>query len=409
MVALVFRAYPLFVGTKGNTVSKFGKFSSNLPSGLFLITFGRFISNVAYRMVFPFLPTISRGLGVTTGTMGTALAMRDLVEMTSPLLGKLIDKRGTNKAMVAGILGLGMATALQGASSGLILFVFALVLTAISKNSFDIGSSAWAGEAVPFANRSRAIGLIETTWALSFIVGMPLASVLIRAGTWRTPFFVIAVFCAITGIIFRYRLPPDPGVTKANHRTSLSPTAKKAIVAMVALGSGHMMMLVTFATFLEDEHDISTSGLGLVALIIGLAELVGSGGVTLFGDKFGKVIVVKFSLMLSLPLSMALPLGSSSIWLALLLISLWFICTESVIVSMLSTCTELDQKARGAMMGFVYAGWALGRIFGAIFGSRVYENSGILPVAIVMTVVLTAALFVVHQAFKNPTSTGEVM
>ena len=147
-------------------MSKFGKFSSNLPSGLFLITFGRFISNVAYRMVFPFLPTISRGLGVTTGTMGTALAMRDLVEMTSPLLGKLIDKRGTNKAMVAGILGLGMATALQGASSGLILFVFALVLTAISKNSFDIGSSAWAGEAVPFANRSRAIGLIDTTWAL---------------------------------------------------------------------------------------------------------------------------------------------------------------------------------------------------------------------------------------------------
>ena len=170
-----------------------------------------------------------------------------------------------------------------------------------------------------------------------------------------------------------------------------------------------MMMLVTFATFLEDEHDVSTSGLGLVALIIGLAELVGSGGVTLFGDKFGKVIVVKFSLMLSLPLSMALPLGSSSIWLALLLISLWFICTESVIVSMLSTCTELDQKARGAMMGFVYAGWALGRIFGAIFGSRVYENSGIVPVAIVMTLVLTAALFVVHQAFKNPTSTGEVM
>ena len=35
--------------------------------------------------------------------------------------------------MVVGALGLGMAAALQGASSGLILFVFALVLTAISK------------------------------------------------------------------------------------------------------------------------------------------------------------------------------------------------------------------------------------------------------------------------------------
>ena len=76
---------------------------------------------MAYRLVFPFLPTISRGLGVTTGTLGTALAMRDLVEMSSPLQGKIIDKRGTNQAMVVGALGLGMAAALQGASSGLIL------------------------------------------------------------------------------------------------------------------------------------------------------------------------------------------------------------------------------------------------------------------------------------------------
>ena len=393
------------MGTKGNNQSKFGKFSSDLPSGLFLIAFGRFISNVAYRMVFPFLPTISRGLGVTTGTMGTALAMRDLVEMSSPLLGKLTDKRGTNQAMTAGIIGLGMASVLQGASSGLILFVFALVLTAFSKNSFDIGSSAWTGASVPYAYRSRAIGLIETTWALSFMVGMPLASVLIRAGTWRTPFIIVAALCLVTGIIFHYHLPPNPPAISSLKGVGLSTTAKRAIIAMVALGSGHMMMLVTFAIFLEDEHDVSTSGLGLVALIIGLAELLGSGGVTLFGDKFGKVTVVKYALLLSLPLSIILPFGSSSIWLALLLISLWFVCTECVIVSMLSTCTELDKRARGAMMGFVYAGWALGRLFGAIFGSRVYENSGIVPVALVMTFTLTVALLVIYKTFKEPMPT----
>ncbi|GIR37684.1 MAG: hypothetical protein CM15mP49_30690 [Actinomycetota bacterium] len=144
---------------------------------------------------------------MTTGTLGTALAIRDLVEMSSPLLGKVIDKRGTNQAMVVGALGLGMAAALQGASSGLILFVFALVLTAISKNSFDIGSSAWAGASVPYAHRSRAIGMIETTWALSFVIGMPIASVLIRAGTWRTPFIVISILCVIVGIIFNLPSP----------------------------------------------------------------------------------------------------------------------------------------------------------------------------------------------------------
>ena len=60
------------------------------------------------------------------------------------------------------------------------------------------------------------------------------------------------------------------------------------------------------------------------------------------------------------------------------------------------------------MMGFVYAGWALGRLFGAIFGSRVYESSGIVPVASVMTAVLTIALLVVYQAFKDQIATAKV-
>ena len=387
------------MGINDGSKSNVRKFSAELPAGLILITFGRFISNIAYRLVFPFLPTISRGLGVSTGTMGTALAMRDLVEISSPLLGKITDKRGTSQAMVAGICGLGMATALQGASSGLILFIFALVLASLSKNSFDIGSSAWTGASVPFDKRSRAIGLIETTWALSFVIGMPVAAVLIRAGTWRTPFLVTAALCALTGVVFHLFLPKNEAKAETVPVSRLSPIARFALLAMVALGCGHMMMLVTFAAFLEDQHGLSTSGLGFIALVIGVAELIGSGGVAIFGDRFGKVKVVKVALILSLPLSIFLPLGESSIWAALLLISFWFICTESVIVSMLSTCTELDRKARGAMMGFVYAGWAFGRFFGAIIGARVYENSGMGPVSIIMTAVLGFAFLNVLKAF----------
>ncbi|GIR37685.1 MAG: hypothetical protein CM15mP49_30700 [Actinomycetota bacterium] len=110
-----------------------------------------------------------------------------------------------------------------------------------------------------------------------------------------------------------YRLPANPPINSLENGSRLSLTAKKVICAMIALGAGHMMMLVTFATFLEDEHNVSTSGLGFVAVIIGLAELVGSGGVALIGDKIGKVVVVKYALMLSLPLSIILPLGSSSL------------------------------------------------------------------------------------------------
>ena len=50
-------------------------------------------------------------------------------------------------------------------------------------------------------------------------------------------------------------------------------------------------------------------------------------------------------------------------------------------------------------MGFVYAGWALGRFFGAIVGAMVYQNYGMRPLSIIMTTVLCLALMIILKAF----------
>mgnify|MGYP001161058854 FL=1 len=376
--------------------------SQKLPKGFAFVVFARFVSNVAYRMVFPFLPTIARGIGVSTATLGTTLALRDLVEISGPALGKLTDRQGTRRVMVAALCGLGMAACLQGVSNGLVVFTFALIAISISKVSFDVGSSTWTGASVPFSGRSRAIGTVETTWAFSFIIGMPLAALLIRLGTWRTPFIAVSLLCLITSSALWVYLPSSSS-TKGNTsgQQQWSTSTRFILIAMIALGTGHMMMLVTFAIFLEDQHGVSTSGLGLVALIIGVAELIGSGGVALYGDRLGKTIMAKSALFLSLPLSLLLPLGSSTFGLALFLIAAWFICTECVIVSMLSICTELDGEARGRMMGYVYAGWSMGRFFGAISGALLYEWRGINPVSFAMTAALIIGMALLLIGFRG--------
>ena len=384
-----------------NLEKKMKQGGGKLPRGFPLVVIARFVSNVTYRMIFPFLPTISRGIGVSTATLGTTIALRDLVEMTGPALGKIADRQGTRRIMVAALCGLGMAAALQGASSGIVIFTFALVAVSITKVSFDVGSSTWTGASVPFIDRSRAIGIVEMTWAFSFIIGMPLAALFIRLGTWRTPFIAFSVLCLITSTALWVYLPSSISDRERPQATQWSPAIRFVLTAMVALGTGHMMMLVTFATFLEDKHGVSTSGLGLVALIIGVAELVGSGGVALYGDRLGKTTVVKWALFTSLPLSLLLPVGESGYVVALLLIAAWFVCTECVIVSMLSICTELDGNARGTMMGFVYASWSMGRFFGAISGALLYEWKGIKPVSFTMSSSLLIGFILVIFGFRN--------
>ena len=68
---------------------------------------------------------------------------------------------------------------------------------------------------------------------------------------------------------------------------------------------------------------------------------------------------------------------------------------------MLSICTELDGEARGRMMGYVYAGWSMGRFFGAISGALLYEWRGINPVSFAMTAALIIGMALLLIGFRG--------
>ena len=44
------------------------------------------------------------------------------------------------------------------------------LLLSLAKSLFDVAAGAWVGTEVPYASRGRAMGLLETSWAMAFIV-----------------------------------------------------------------------------------------------------------------------------------------------------------------------------------------------------------------------------------------------
>ena len=60
------------------------------PRTLGVILLSRIALNLQFRVVYPFLPAISRGLGVPLETATLLPAIRSLVSMGSPLYGWLI-------------------------------------------------------------------------------------------------------------------------------------------------------------------------------------------------------------------------------------------------------------------------------------------------------------------------------
>jgi hypothetical protein len=54
----------------------------------------RSLINAQFRIAYPFLPAISRGLGVPIEVGSLLLTVRGLIGVSSPLFGYLSDRRG---------------------------------------------------------------------------------------------------------------------------------------------------------------------------------------------------------------------------------------------------------------------------------------------------------------------------
>jgi len=69
------------------------RFPAGLRGQLAAFSFSRMILNTGFRMVYPFLPAIARGLGLDLATAALAVTARSATGLASPLLGFLADDK----------------------------------------------------------------------------------------------------------------------------------------------------------------------------------------------------------------------------------------------------------------------------------------------------------------------------
>ena len=105
----------------------------------------RLLINAQFRIAYPFLPAMSRGLGVPLATASLLLTVRDLMGVTSPLFGFMSDRVGRRVIMVTGL-----AVLIAGAAA------LATGRLGLSKPSYDPAMQAYVSDEVPYGGRGRA-------------------------------------------------------------------------------------------------------------------------------------------------------------------------------------------------------------------------------------------------------------
>ena len=375
---------------------------------LLFITIVRTIFNTMHRMVYPFLGTFARGLGVDITALSFALTGRSLAGAFTPFIASVADHRGRRFGMLAGITLFTIGVVLVVVSPSLWTLSAALILALLGKYMFDPAMQAYFSDRIPYQRRGQALALTELSWSLAFIIGVPAMGFLIARYGWAAPFPVLTVFGLGMFAVIWWLAPRKD----ANHIPARNPWSNFGIVLRnlpalagisIALwaSAGNELVNLIFGVWLEDTFGLQIAALAGASVVIGLSELSGEGLVALLTDRIGKPRALALGLSANAAAAILLPfIGRTEIG-ALIGLFLFYITFEYTIVSHIPMITELVPSARATVMAFNVSGHSLGRAIGAFLAPFIYRQFGFLFVALFAVLFNLFGLLALHIMQKN--------
>jgi predicted MFS family arabinose efflux permease len=318
------------------------------------------------------------------------------------------------------------------------VFAVAMVVVQLSKVSFDAATTSWIADRVPFGRRSEVTGLVETSWAMALLAGIPVLGVVVDRFGWRWGYLVIAVLCALATLGVWRRIPrgveahrgdlhPDALLDEAL-RGPVAPSVVAAVadapvadpgtawwrmparsvltLAAVALLMGAVQLVVVVeGVWFEDAFGFSTARIGVAVLFIGIAELIGSLGSSRLTDRVGKRRSMVIGALVMMPAMAALGLVGSHAALGIVAVSVGTLGFEYALVSAFPLVAELDTAARGTMFTFMLAAGTAMRGVADVVGATLYDAGGIAAVGLTSAAVVAVVLGLLVVAVREPVKT----
>lgn len=335
--------------------------------------------NTAARFVYPFLPAIARGLGVSLEAAGLLLSVRWLAGLATPVVVRLAAPGEQRRRLALIGMGLGALGAAVTTAGLFGLAILGFVLMGVGKPVADVAFQAFLADEVPYDQRARAISFTELAWGSALLIGAPVAGWLLATWGWQTPFGAIAVVVALLMWPLYHLIgasPPHHASRATQARLSLDRSMVAFLAATGLFGFAAEISFVVFGAWLEDAFDVSLAALGLTAVFIAVGELLGEGASFSWTDRIGKRRAVALGLGISAVGYLIVPLTSTYL-VAVLAFAIALGGFEVGIVSSIPLGTELAPQARARFLALMVMNMGVFRAIGTAIGVPIYTNVGL--------------------------------
>ena len=372
---------------------------------LAIVTLARLALNIAYRIIYPLLPFLALHLHMDLRTISALVTIQVLTLIISPLGGTLADMRGERTGMLCGLALFCLGTALCVLSATFVGFLAGYMLIGLSVALYQPAVQAYLSARTPYVRRGWALGVLETSWAASALLGVAPLMLLVQAtGDVKSVFWVLLIAGTISLVMIQITLPSVPRRTnvvrqRIDWRTLRTPSVA-AVLGMLMLCMGAIdMILVVQGAWLQTRFGANEAQLGQVFGMLGIAELIGSLGTTLLVDRIGKKPSVVGGFVLTALCMATLPLSEGRWLLFLPLFFLFDLFFEFSIVATFPLISGIAPEVRGTLMALGIAVIGLGRAAGSLVSQPLWSRFGItanalLGAGLILAGVLLCVVFV---------------
>ena len=266
-------------------------------------------------MLYAFaLTTLAREFGLAPAAMGGVASLTLVTSAVGGIVaGALADRFGRARVLVWSILVYSICTAGTASAGGLMALCVWRALVGLGLGAEWSAGSVLVAETWPPEHRGKAIGFVQSGWAIGYLLASGLAALILPSYGWRA-LFLVGVLPALVAVwirrhveepeIWRRRQPAgaapaaEPALTTAlRFRALLRPPLRRPMIVATTMGAALLFaywgLFTWIPAYLSSPVEQGGAGLGIVKSFGWIAPMqIGAFlGYNLFGvvaDRFGR-------------------------------------------------------------------------------------------------------------------------
>jgi len=327
-----------------------------------VLAFLQFTIVLDFMILSPLGAILLQELGISTKRFGLVVSIYAFAAGGSGLMAAgFADKFDRKKLLLFFYCGFILGTFLCGIANSFHFLLVARLVTGLFGGV--VGSVAFAiiTDLFPFQTRGRVMGAVQTAFAASQVLGLPIGLALATRFTWHAPFLMIVGLGVAAGlVIFTQMRPIDAHLKVQSDRspfahllhTATRPRYLIGFSATMLLATGGFMLMPFGSAFSVNNLGVPLTKLPLVYVVTGVVSIIAGPLMGRLSDAVGKYLTFSAATIVCMGVVIYFThLGIIPLWHMIVVNAVLFVCVTGRMISASALASGVPAMAdRGAYM-----------------------------------------------------------